>query len=186
MSIWKKRIRGLACHESALKLESWCLSPPSFAHFLAVKCGTDGDRKGKEGEIERNIEREGGRLWIGRVSGMHGQPLCLSKTLQQLHARDKSNHSQSNPPSPHPLPFSSSYTPTHTPIASLSLYNVYMHTGLCAGSCKDAEISCGLYVASQSSFFLLFVWHQSTAGSNMDETEREGLVSLFILQRAIR
>ena len=80
---------------------------------------------------------------------MHGQPLCLSKTLQQLPARDKSNHSQPTPPFPPPthkhthqytflLSVSLSHTHTHTDT------HVYMHISLSAGFYKDAAISSSL------------------------------------------
>ena len=154
-------------------------SPPprSFAHFLAVKCSTDRDRSR---EREREGYREGGRLWIGRVSGMHGQPLCLSKTLQQLPARDKSNHSQPTPPFPPPT---HKHTHQYTFLLSVSLSHTHTHTHIQTHTftCTSASLQVSTkmqrfraaFVTSQRSslqiilFLCLFLWRQNTAGLNI-------------------
>lgn len=132
------------------------MNPPLFVSSLP-------ERKLKHGQEQKwereRGQREGGRLWIDRVSGMHGQPLCLSKTLQQLPARDKSNHSQPTPPFPPPP------THQHTPVHSFSLPPslFHIHKFLCAsasfaGSDTDAVISSRL-----RSKWEVFPWNNFSA-----------------------
>lgn len=113
---------------------------------------------------------------------MHGQPLCLSKTLQQLPARDKSNHSQPTPPFPPPT---HQHTHQYTFLLSLSVSlphtqtHVSMHISLSAGSYTDAAISSSLCRQSKvfpANHFVLFskVSDVKHGWLNMEEMENCG------------
>lgn len=118
---------------------------------------------------------------------MHGQPLCLSKTLQQLPACDKRNHSQPTPPFPPPT---HQHTPIHTLSLSLSLPHtqVSMHISLFAGSDTDAVISshlCSKSVVFPLNNFMPFYsfWPESGKGLNTDELETCGGIHLSFFNR---
>ena len=112
-----KDVKLRAC-ASWVCIQAQVMPPPCLSFFCLLPCHKMKHRWGQKWRKGEGY-REGRRLWIGRVSGMHGQPLCLSKTLQQLHVRDKSNHSQPTPPFPPPthkhfFPFPLCRLTTHT------------------------------------------------------------------------
>lgn len=129
---------------------------------------------------------------------MHGQPLCLSKTLQQLPARDKSNHSQPTPPFPPPT---HKHTPIHFSPLCLSITHTletHTHTFTCTSASLQVSTKMerfrAAFVTSQRSslqiilFLCLFLWRQNTAGLNIGwggEVWGESPFFFHLWQRAI-